>query len=1609
MLAVILFCLCTLFGVFGSEFVSVMEGDSVTLSVSLNESQIKEGISWKFGPEITIAEIEVGGKYIHLYEERADGGFRDRLKLDLNGSLTITNIRITDSGLYQLINNNKKTQLNIFNLTVYALLPVPVISRDSSQSSSSSISNCSLLCSVLNVRDVSLSWYKGNSLLSSISVSDLNNSSISLHLKCLDDSYSCVLNNSISNQTQHLNTDLCQTCSGVAGPDKILLSVICCACGCLMIAAAVIIICILRKRKKQLDQACKEITYADPTFCKRNAHKALGPVFLVQKWLDLGNAALVAHFLHTPLHGGSGCFYSRLSPLLPQVPQDFPLRCLDKALWEQPIRAEISFCVLPSCLRVPMMAFWTAVRETKLRIKLLELNYNTSDRLLFASVLRTAEEMFDVIFCLWSLFGVFSSEFVSVMEGESVTLTDNLTEIQIKEGISWKFGPQEITIAEVEVGDSYIILYKDRADGRFRDRLKLNNQTGSLTITNITTTDSGLYQLINTNTKNQLNIFNLTVYARLPNPVISSIFPQNSSSSSSSNCSFLCSVFNVRDVSLSWFKGNSLLSIISVSDLNNNSSISLHLKCLDDSYNCVVNNPIRNQTQHLNTDLCQTCSDDVTATYVSCCGFTEAVIRLVVSALVGVAAVAFLVYDFRTRRDEQKRIRSDISLNPPDSTGCVSVVGSESRSVTEGDSVTLFVNVTETKEGISWKFGPEITIAEIEVGGKNITLYEERADGRFRDRLKLNNQTGSLIITNTNITGLYQLINTNTKNQLNIFNLIVYAPLPIPEIKRTSTQCSSSSSSSSSNCSLLCSVMNMRDVSLSWYIGNSLVDKISVSDLNISNISLHLAVDYQDNNTYSCVANNPIKNQTKHLNIKDVCQCSDNNPYHIIWICSGVAGCLMFVTAVLTVWIYRKHTNTQQQVHSGGEELIYADTTFHKRQTHKPGAPVEDDVVYAGIMSRSAGRIQRHDAIMTTNAVALKLPEFWESSASAWFAQTEAQFALPSRVVSLLTNPPENEKYTALKTHLLKTFELSDAERASRLFSLQGLGDSKPSELMDRMLDLLGEHKPDFLFIQLFLRQLPSQVRAALANTTITDCRKLADEADKFFLASQGHCASALFPAHISSVTRDNSTFIAASTSRRQQFSGTQQPSGLCFYHAKSMKAALRASLTDGNWVDKLPWVLLGIRTAPKEDLQSSSAELVYGQPLRVPGDFVPSATVPWSATLQRSNLLDNARLFAPVPTSRHGFPQSHVPAGLQTADYVFIRHDAHRGPLRPPYEGPFRVLETGDKHFMVDRGGKPERLSIDRLKPAHLDVDRPIGLAQPPRRGRPPALPPPRAPVPTRFPTLCAPPPCNDVTPAALGSPRPPVQRSRCGVFGIEFVSVTEGDPVTLFVSLTETQIKEGIYWRFGPEITIAEIEVGGKYIHLYEERADGRFRDRLKLDHSGSLTITNTRTTDAGLYQLINTYTNTQHNIFNLTVYARLPVPVISRDSSSSSSSICSLLCSVLNVRDVSLSWYKGNSLLSSISVSDLNNNISLHLKCLDDSYSCVLNNSISNQTQHLNTDLCQMCSEEICSCCGFTEAVIQLVVSVLVGVAAVGFVVYDIRSRRDEEKRMRSDKPH
>uniref|UniRef100_A0A671PBH5 Ig-like domain-containing protein n=1 Tax=Sinocyclocheilus anshuiensis TaxID=1608454 RepID=A0A671PBH5_9TELE len=233
-------------------------------------------------------------------------------------------------------------------------------------------------------------------------------------------------------------------------------------------------------------------------------------------------------------------------------------------------------------------------------------------------------------------------------EGDSVTLQ---TEIRRGEDLLWMFGPREVLIAQVKKEAGVFNVY-DGADGRFRDRLVLNYDTGSLTVKNIRPEHAGLYKLEIISNTVSYKTFTVSVYVPLPIPVITRDSPTCSSSASHQNCSFLCSVVNVSHVTLSWYRGNSLLSSISESDLRISLSLPLEVEYQEkNTYSCVLNNPITNQTQHLNIDqLCQPCPGRV-----HCCGFTETVIRLAGSVLVGLATVAVLVYDIRSRRSYQKR------------------------------------------------------------------------------------------------------------------------------------------------------------------------------------------------------------------------------------------------------------------------------------------------------------------------------------------------------------------------------------------------------------------------------------------------------------------------------------------------------------------------------------------------------------------------------------------------------------------------------------------------------------------------------------------------------------------------------------------------------------------------------------------------------------------------------------------------------------------------------------------------------------------------------------------------------------------------------------------
>ena len=115
--------------------------------------------------------------------------------------------------------------------------------------------------------------------------------------------------------------------------------------------------------------------------------------------------------------------------------------------------------------------------------------------------------------------------------------------------------------------------------------------------------------------------------------------------------------------------------------------------------------------------------------------------------------------------------------------------------------------------------------------------------------------------------------------------------------------------------------------------------------------------------------------------------------------------------------------------------------------------------------------------------------------------------------------------------------------------------------------------------------------------------------------------------------------------------------------------------------MDALPLILLGIRTAFKLDISSTSAELVYGT---TPGEFFDSSSVACSDSndyvSQFKCHLQSIRPKPPQPTSH----SSHVVDGLATATHVFGCCDGIHTPLQPPYEGPFPVVKCNDTFFTL-------------------------------------------------------------------------------------------------------------------------------------------------------------------------------------------------------------------------------------------------------------------------------------------------------------------------------------
>ncbi|KAI4905840.1 hypothetical protein NFI96_004400 [Prochilodus magdalenae] len=263
----------------------------------------------------------------------------------------------------------------------------------------------------------------------------------------------------------------------------------------------------------------------------------------------------------------------------------------------------------------------------------------------------------------------------------------------------------------------------------------------------------------------------------------------------------------------------------------------------------------------------------------------------------------------------------------------------------EGNTVTIHTGRTgvQSDAQIIWFYGPESAevkiVDSLVIRGEIITDYNR---DRFRDRLQLDRTSGSLTIRNISRedSGVYKLQIITGRNSVWSFSVDVYAPVSKPIIKY---QPRKRSVSHRETCSPLCTVENGKDVNLSWYEEKERIYSITSTD---SSERLYLSLNLTDLNrsTYSCVAANPVSNQTAQLNINNVCYINtddmDSDKSNSMMTLAAVLISAGLIGAVCVgLWIWEK--KTKQHV-SEYTEVNYAEVKTQNAKLTRPSEQMSD-------------------------------------------------------------------------------------------------------------------------------------------------------------------------------------------------------------------------------------------------------------------------------------------------------------------------------------------------------------------------------------------------------------------------------------------------------------------------------------------------------------------------------------------------------------------------------------------------------------------------------------------------------------------------------------------
>ncbi|GBN30932.1 Transposon Tf2-11 polyprotein [Araneus ventricosus] len=107
----------------------------------------------------------------------------------------------------------------------------------------------------------------------------------------------------------------------------------------------------------------------------------------------------------------------------------------------------------------------------------------------------------------------------------------------------------------------------------------------------------------------------------------------------------------------------------------------------------------------------------------------------------------------------------------------------------------------------------------------------------------------------------------------------------------------------------------------------------------------------------------------------------------------------------------------------------------------------------------------------------------------------------------------------------------------------------------------------------------------------------------------------------------------------------------------RTLKTALKAH-NNLSWIGMLPTVLLGLRTAIQEINNHSIAQIVYGESLRLPGEFFSEPSIRTASESFANNLRKQMETVGPRTTRRNSSRHIFVNKHLENCSHVFQRID---------------------------------------------------------------------------------------------------------------------------------------------------------------------------------------------------------------------------------------------------------------------------------------------------------------------------------------------------------------